>query len=79
MKCFPVDFAGRRHEPLTPAEAVEAVVDREAALAEGTVEVLQAKVQALTQLVGRLVGMGLLGSDQVAEVLGYGYEVEHDQ
>jgi chromosome segregation ATPase len=78
MNFYETGFGGKRTGRMLVAEdAVVATVEHDAHNAEGEIERLQAKVESLTQLVGRLLGeLKTLRPDQVESVLSYRFEVE---
>jgi len=77
MKFIRNDF-GKRGQECTAEEAVQAQLDRETHLCDGTMESLRARVDALQGMVGRLIDRLPEGTkadrDLAAAVIGYAWE-----
>lgn len=77
MQFFYRDFAGTTG-PYTAEEAVTKQTDREAVLCDSQLERLQAKIDSLQGMLGRLIDMqpirGKADAEELARVIGYAWE-----
>lgn len=72
----------KKGQPADLDDAVAAKVDASVDYYAGTVEALQSKVEDLVSIVGVLAKVineaGLMGAEDIAEIIGYAYKVKYD-